>query len=97
MKLGKFLTFCSNPWLVLISVSEGIIMFLSLSGKLGITAADQLVYIYTVELYPTKYRSLALGECGIFSHAGAAISPYINDLLVSILMVLLIWDSHLNP
>ncbi|XP_066954869.1 organic cation transporter protein-like isoform X2 [Macrobrachium rosenbergii] len=62
-------------------VSVGLIMFLSLSGKLAITAAFHLIYIYTAELFPTNYRSLAIGQCGVMAGTGGIVSPYINDLL----------------
>ncbi|XP_066955024.1 organic cation transporter protein-like isoform X2 [Macrobrachium rosenbergii] len=62
-------------------VSTGVIMFLSLSGKLAITAAFHLIYVFTAELFPTKYRSLAVGESSMMARFGSISSPYINDLL----------------
>ncbi|KAK7025524.1 hypothetical protein SK128_003707 [Halocaridina rubra] len=62
-------------------VSTGIIIFLSLSGKLAITAAFHLIYVFTAELFPTKYRSLAVGESSMMARVGSISSPYINDLL----------------
>ncbi|XP_069172319.1 solute carrier family 22 member 15-like [Procambarus clarkii] len=56
-------------------------VFLSLCGKLGITAAFHLLYVYTAELFPTECRSLALGECSAMSRLGSVASPYVNDLL----------------
>ncbi|XP_068202121.1 organic cation transporter protein-like isoform X2 [Palaemon carinicauda] len=62
-------------------VSVGLIMFLSLSGKLAITAAFHLIYIFTAELFPTSCRSLAIGQSSVMARTGGIISPYINDLL----------------
>ncbi|XP_068202138.1 organic cation transporter protein-like isoform X2 [Palaemon carinicauda] len=62
-------------------VSTGVILFLSLSGKLAITAAFHLIYVFTAELFPTKYRSLAVGESSMMARVGSIASPYINDLL----------------
>ncbi|XP_064108852.1 organic cation transporter protein-like isoform X2 [Macrobrachium nipponense] len=66
-------------------VSMGLIMFLSLSGKLAITAAFHLVYIYTAELFPTTHRSLAVGQCNVMARTGGIVSPYINDLLGAVI------------
>ncbi|KAG0717879.1 Solute carrier family 22 member 21 [Chionoecetes opilio] len=57
------------------------VVIFSQSGKVVITAAYQLVAIYTAELYPTKYRSLAMGMTGAFAMGGGMASPYINDIL----------------
>ncbi|KAG0715796.1 Organic cation transporter protein [Chionoecetes opilio] len=60
---------------------EWAVVILSQSSKVVITAAYQLVTMYTAELYPTKYRSLALGLNIGFAMTGAMASPYINDIL----------------
>lgn len=59
---------------------------LSQVGKLAIASAFQLLWVYTAELYPTKYRSLAVGLGNLFARAGGACSPYINDLMVSVVV-----------
>lgn len=67
--------------LTLKQVPVGILMFLSLFGKLFITATFHLLFVYTAELFPTKYRSLAVGECSMMARVGSMISPFINDIL----------------
>lgn len=62
---------------------EAGVVFLSQLGKFAVTAAFELVWMYTAELFPTKYRSLAVGEASVFARVGSTASPYINDLLVS--------------
>lgn len=61
--------------------SEWVVVIFSQSGKVAITAAFQLVWMYTAELYPTMYRSLAVGLGSVFARIGAMCSPYINDIL----------------
>ncbi|XP_042215421.1 solute carrier family 22 member 21-like [Homarus americanus] len=56
-------------------------VFFSQSGKVAVTAAFQLVWMYTAELFPTKYRSLAVGEASFCARVGSTSSPYINDIL----------------
>ncbi|XP_063859597.1 solute carrier family 22 member 7-like [Scylla paramamosain] len=57
------------------------IMFLSLTGKMAITAVFAIMWLITQELFPTKYRSLATSQANVASRIGSIFSPYINDLL----------------
>ncbi|XP_071526251.1 organic cation transporter protein-like isoform X2 [Panulirus ornatus] len=61
--------------------TKGIVVFLAQTGKIAVTAAFELVWIFATELYPTEYRSLAMGEANIFAKLGSICSPYINDIL----------------
>lgn len=56
---------------------------LSLSGKVAISAAYQLVYVFTAELFPTSHRSLAICLSVIASRIASISAPYVNDILVS--------------
>ncbi|XP_042867655.1 organic cation transporter protein-like [Penaeus japonicus] len=63
-----------NDWIVLVIV-------LSLSGKVAISAAYQLVYVFTAELFPTSHRSLAICLSVIASRIASISAPYVNDIL----------------
>ncbi|KAG8578981.1 hypothetical protein GDO81_010680 [Engystomops pustulosus] len=61
-------------------------------GKLGVTAAFSMAYVYTAELYPTVIRNMGVGIGSMSSRIGSVISPYFvylgayNRLLPYILM-----------
>lgn len=60
-----------------------VVVVLSLSGKVAISAAFQLVYVFTAELFPTSHRSLAICLSVVVSRLASVSAPYINDILVS--------------
>ncbi|XP_048459586.1 solute carrier family 22 member 5-like [Rhincodon typus] len=46
-------------------------------GKFCTTTAFSILYVYTIELYPTTIRNLSIGVSSMFSRLGSIISPYI--------------------
>ncbi|XP_064084806.1 organic cation transporter protein-like isoform X2 [Macrobrachium nipponense] len=58
-----------------------LVMTLAMVGKMCISAAFQLLYLYCTELFPTEVRLQALGSATIASRIGSMTSPFITELL----------------
>lgn len=54
---------------------------LSLIGKFFSTGFYGLIFLYTVELFPTPVRNLAVGTGAMLSRLGSVVAPYITDIL----------------
>ncbi|XP_036361964.1 organic cation transporter protein-like [Octopus sinensis] len=52
----------------------------SILGRLFIAAAFGIVYLYTLELYPTCIRNAALGALSTFARVGGVLAPYTFNL-----------------
>ncbi|XP_064648805.1 organic cation transporter protein-like [Lineus longissimus] len=57
-----------------------LLVVLSNVGKLGVTAAFSIIYVYTAELYHTTVRSASIGVCAIGARVFSMAAPYIADL-----------------
>nr|KAI8758146.1 organic cation transporter protein-like [Biomphalaria glabrata] len=53
---------------------------LCLIGKFGASAAFAVIYIYTVELFPTVMRNSGLGASSLVANIGGVFAPYIADI-----------------
>ncbi|XP_041354562.1 organic cation transporter protein-like isoform X1 [Gigantopelta aegis] len=57
-----------------------IVLVLAMIGKMCVSAAFTIIYIFSAELFPTIVRNSAIGWGSVFARVGGIISPYIADL-----------------
>ena len=56
----------------------------SLSAKAAVTAAFNVTYIYTAQLYPTSIRATAVGACSTMARVGGALAPIVGKYLIEV-------------
>ncbi|XP_043915937.1 solute carrier family 22 member 13-like isoform X2 [Protopterus annectens] len=67
--------------LLILAVPEdhpNVITGLAIGGKFSITATFDIVYLYTVEIFPTVIRQRGMGTSSMFARVGGVLAPLIN-------------------
>ncbi|XP_033507203.1 organic cation/carnitine transporter 2-like [Epinephelus lanceolatus] len=78
--LFSMLTFCGIMLLVIMLLPEDMqvmLQVLALVGKIGVSAAYCLIYVFFTELIPTVVRNMGLGVASTAARIGSIICPYV--------------------
>ncbi|XP_060072921.1 organic cation transporter protein-like isoform X4 [Ylistrum balloti] len=59
---------------------QPITVTLAMLGKVGVSAAFAVIYVWSAELYPTVVRNAGMGASSSCARVGGMIAPYIADL-----------------
>ena len=65
--------------------------FLTLIAKFGVSAAANVKYMYTAQLYPTSIRNTAVGTCSTIARVGGMLSPIIGKVSIYFYALSLYW------
>ena len=63
-------------------LSSTLVTVFAMCGKFGIGSAFAVIWLYSMELFPTPVRSIGTGYSSAFARLGAVVAPQIG-LLVS--------------
>ena len=70
---------------------------LALIGKMFVSAAFNVTYVYTAELFPTEVRHVAFGTCSTMGRIGAMAATFIGAQLVRYFLMFLTILGNLYP
>ncbi len=59
-----------------------LVMTFAMTGKLAVTASFGMVWIYSIEVYPTSIRAIGVNMCSSFARFASVPASYVG-LLVS--------------
>ena len=61
-----------------------IFAILTLGSKAAVTAAFNVSFMYTAQLYPTSIRATAIGTCSTMARVGGALAPVVGKYLIEL-------------
>ena len=73
---------CFAMFLVLPRHQPWIVNAITFAARMFINAQFSLMYLYTMEVYPTVIRAIAVGCASSMSRIGAMITPYLAQVLI---------------
>lgn len=55
---------------------------LTMSGKVFVSGAFSIIYLFSAEIFPTVARNAGIGTCSMVARIGSALSPFMRDLVI---------------
>ncbi|CAF3740849.1 unnamed protein product [Rotaria sp. Silwood1] len=75
-------SFCFILFLILPRHTPSIINIITFLARMFINSQFSLLYLYTMEVYPTVIRAIAVGCASSMARIGAMITPYLAQVLI---------------
>ena len=95
IKWNAYMVTIACTFLFLISALSWVTVAMAMVGKLLISLAFGVIFVYTGELFPTVVRSVALGASGFGARIASPLTPYLY-LLVCMLYIT-VYTGELFP
>ena len=61
---------------------KSVVLHILLNIFISLSLSFQAAYVYTPEVYPTVLRSIGVGSCSGMARLGAALTPYVAQVLM---------------
>ncbi|CAF2261310.1 unnamed protein product [Rotaria magnacalcarata] len=75
-------SFCFLLFLFISHMEPWVINAITFSARMFISSQFSLMYLYTMEVYPTVIRAIAVGCASSMSRIGAMITPFLAQVLI---------------
>jgi MFS family permease len=75
-------SFCFTLFLLIPRNQPWIVNVITFIARMFITSQFSLMYLYTMEVYPTVIRAIAVGCASSMARIGAMITPYLAQVLI---------------
>ena len=68
--------------------SNTFLTYLMFTSRFFMQVNASVIYTYTIEVFPTLYRTIGFGSCAAFGRLGAALTPFIIFPLMNVSLYL---------
>jgi MFS family permease len=75
-------SFCFTLFLLIPRNQPWIVNVITFTARMFISSQFSLMYLYTMEVYPTVIRAIAVGCASSMARIGAMITPYLAQVLI---------------
>lgn len=75
-------SFCFTLFLFIPRHQPWLVNIITFTARMFINSQFSLMYLYTMEVYPTVIRAIAVGSASAMARIGAMITPYLAQVLI---------------
>jgi MFS family permease len=75
-------SFCFSLFFFISQTKPWMINIITFTARMFINSQFSLIFLYTMEVYPTVIRAMAVGCASSMSRIGAMITPYLAQVLI---------------
>ena len=69
---------------------------LAMTGKMCISGAFSIIYVFSAEIFPTCVRTIGIGAGSVCARVGGLVAPFIADLVGPCRLYVKMYDVSCN-